>query len=176
MCSSSPAKIGRTIPVLSPLCNSARPPELTVDLGIGRAARDRGGEPGPDGPHAGGSSRAARIRRQRVSGTLSLSRTRAADPRCDGWRPPAVHRCSWRTDSAGRIARGYRLPSHFAVTAMVVHIARIQDELNHHSDLTLGYNTVAPSVNTHVAGGAVTEKDFTLATRVEGIAECHGAA
>lgn len=74
-----------------------------------------------------------------------------------------------------RIARAYRLSTHFAATAMVVHIAQIQDELNHHSDLTLGYNTLALSVNSHDAGGAVTEKDFELAHRVEHIAPGHGA-
>ncbi|MGW3145151.1 4a-hydroxytetrahydrobiopterin dehydratase [Streptomyces sp. NPDC001177] len=74
-----------------------------------------------------------------------------------------------------RITRSYRLGSHFAAAALVVHIARIQDELDHHSDLTLGYNTVTLSVNTHSAGGAVTAKDFGLARRVEGIAPGHGA-
>ncbi|MFI1398315.1 4a-hydroxytetrahydrobiopterin dehydratase [Streptomyces sp. NPDC020681] len=75
-----------------------------------------------------------------------------------------------------RIARSYRLSSHFAATAMVVHIAQVQEELNHHSDLTLGYNTLALSVHTHDAGGAVTEKDFDLATRVEALAPGHGAS
>lgn len=74
-----------------------------------------------------------------------------------------------------RITRSYRLGSHFAAAALVVHIARIQDELDHHSDLTLGYNTVTLSVNTHSAGGAVTAKDFGLARRVEDIAPGHGA-
>ncbi|WP_435973226.1 4a-hydroxytetrahydrobiopterin dehydratase [Streptomyces sp. Qhu_M48] len=74
-----------------------------------------------------------------------------------------------------RLTREYRLGDHFAATALVVHVARIQQELDHHSDLTLGYNTVALSVNTHSAGGAVTEKDFALAERVEGIAPGHGA-
>lgn len=75
-----------------------------------------------------------------------------------------------------RIARAYRLPSHLAATAMVVHIAQIQEELNHHSDLTLGYNTLALSVNSHDAGGVVTERDFQLAQRVEQIAPGHGAS
>lgn len=75
-----------------------------------------------------------------------------------------------------RLARSYRLGDHFAATALVVHVAQIQQELDHHSDLTLGYNTVALSVNTHSAGGAVTEKDFELAERVEEIAPGHGAA
>jgi len=75
-----------------------------------------------------------------------------------------------------RISRAYRLGTHFAATAMVVHIAQIQEELGHHSDLTLGYNTLALSVNTHSAGGAVTALDFELAQRVEDIAPGHGAS
>ncbi|MFF8403323.1 4a-hydroxytetrahydrobiopterin dehydratase [Streptomyces sp. NPDC014846] len=74
-----------------------------------------------------------------------------------------------------RLTRSYRLGSHFAAAALVMHVAGIQDELDHHSDLTLGYNTVSLSVNTHSAGGAVTEKDFDLARRVEDIAPAHGA-
>ncbi|MFF9012608.1 4a-hydroxytetrahydrobiopterin dehydratase [Streptomyces sp. NPDC014870] len=75
-----------------------------------------------------------------------------------------------------RITRTYRLGDHFAATAMVVHVAQIQQELDHHADLTLGYNTVAVSVNTHSAGPAVTEKDFELAARVDHIAPGHGAS
>lgn len=79
----------------------------------------------------------------------------------------------WSLDG-DRLTRSYRLGSHFAATALVVHIARIQDELDHHSDLTLGYHTVSLAVQTHSAGGAVTEKDFELARRVEDIAPGHG--
>ncbi|MFE3068283.1 4a-hydroxytetrahydrobiopterin dehydratase [Streptomyces sp. NPDC059247] len=79
--------------------------------------------------------------------------------------------------SAGddRLTRSYRLADHFAATALVVHVAQIQQELGHHSDLTLGYDTVLLSVSTHSAGGLVTEKDFALAERVERIAPGHGA-
>ena len=80
----------------------------------------------------------------------------------------------WSLDR-GHLIRSYRLGSHFAATAMVVHIAQVQEELNHHSDLTLGYNTVSLAVHTHSAGGAVTEKDFELARRVEDLAPGHGA-
>ncbi|NNN34728.1 4a-hydroxytetrahydrobiopterin dehydratase [Streptomyces sp. S3(2020)] len=80
----------------------------------------------------------------------------------------------WSLDG-DRLARSYRLSSHFAATAMVVHIARVQEELDHHSDLTLGYNTVSLTVNTHSVGGAVTEKDFELAQKVEALAPGHGA-
>ncbi|WP_327352121.1 4a-hydroxytetrahydrobiopterin dehydratase [Streptomyces sp. NBC_01304] len=81
----------------------------------------------------------------------------------------------WSLDG-DRIARSYRLGSHFAATAMVVHIAQVQEELDHHSDLSLGYNTVSLSVNTHSVGGAVTDKDFELARRVEEFAPGHGAS
>jgi 4a-hydroxytetrahydrobiopterin dehydratase len=52
----------------------------------------------------------------------------------------------------------------------------VQDVLDHHSDLTLGYHTVSLSVNTHSVGGAVTELDFDLARRVEELAPTHGAS
>ncbi|MEU1199045.1 4a-hydroxytetrahydrobiopterin dehydratase [Streptomyces sp. NPDC005813] len=80
----------------------------------------------------------------------------------------------WSLDG-DRLARSYRLGSHFAATAMVVHIAQVQEELDHHSDLTLGYNTISLTVNTHSIGGAVTELDFRLARRVEDLAPGHGA-
>lgn len=80
----------------------------------------------------------------------------------------------WSLDG-DRLTRSYRLGSHFAATAMVVHIAQVQEELDHHSDLTLGYNTVSLTVNTHSVGGAVTELDFQLARRVEDLAPGHGA-
>ncbi|MDL5204762.1 4a-hydroxytetrahydrobiopterin dehydratase [Streptomyces sp. ALI-76-A] len=80
----------------------------------------------------------------------------------------------WSLDG-DRLTRTYRLGTHFAATAMVVHIARVQEELDHHSDLTLGYNTVSVSVHTHSVGGAVTELDFELARKVEDLAPGHGA-
>ncbi|MEV0171388.1 4a-hydroxytetrahydrobiopterin dehydratase [Streptomyces sp. NPDC050803] len=80
----------------------------------------------------------------------------------------------WSLDG-DRITRRYRLATHFAATALVVHIAQVQETLDHHSDLTLGYNSVSLSVNTHSVGGAVTEKDFQLAQKVEALAPGHGA-
>ncbi|MFE9675052.1 4a-hydroxytetrahydrobiopterin dehydratase [Streptomyces sp. NPDC006259] len=75
---------------------------------------------------------------------------------------------------AGRLTRSYRLASHFAATALVIHVAQVQEELNHHSELTLGYDTVSLAVNTHSAGGAVTDLDFELARRVRDLAPAHG--
>jgi len=81
----------------------------------------------------------------------------------------------WSLDG-DRIARSYRLGSHFAAAALVVHVAQVQDELDHHSDLTLGYHSVSLAVNSHFVGAAATEKDFELARRVEELASGHGAS
>jgi 4a-hydroxytetrahydrobiopterin dehydratase len=59
---------------------------------------------------------------------------------------------------------------------MLVHIATVQEEMNHHADLTLTYNRLAVAVNTHSAGGKVTELDTQLATRVEELSLAHGAS
>ncbi|MFI8100379.1 4a-hydroxytetrahydrobiopterin dehydratase [Streptomyces sp. NPDC086023] len=75
-----------------------------------------------------------------------------------------------------RLARTFRLNSHFAAAALVLGIAAVQDQLDHHSDLTLGYNTVRLAVNTHAAGGALTDRDFALAERVHSLAPAHGAS
>ncbi|MER6346756.1 4a-hydroxytetrahydrobiopterin dehydratase [Streptomyces sp. NPDC001595] len=80
----------------------------------------------------------------------------------------------WRLEE-DRLTRTYRLGSHLAAAALVMHIARVQDELNHHSDLTLGYHTVGLTVTTHSAGGKVTAADLELAREVAALAPAHGA-
>ncbi|QKV91822.1 4a-hydroxytetrahydrobiopterin dehydratase [Streptomyces sp. NA02950] len=74
-----------------------------------------------------------------------------------------------------RLSRRYVLDGHPRAAGLVAEIARIQEELGHHSDLTLGYNTVGVTVNTHSVGGKVTELDFGLARRIEAAAREHGA-
>ncbi|MFF9622643.1 4a-hydroxytetrahydrobiopterin dehydratase [Streptomyces griseosporeus] len=80
----------------------------------------------------------------------------------------------WSLDG-DRLVCSYRLANHFAATAMVIHVAQVQEELNHHSDLTLGYNTVSVAVSTHSAGGKVTGLDVELARRIAALAPAHGA-
>jgi 4a-hydroxytetrahydrobiopterin dehydratase len=81
----------------------------------------------------------------------------------------------WSLSEDGRsLLRTYRLP-HLAAAVLAVHIARVQDELNHHSDLTLGYDRLDVSITTHAAGGRLTAKDFGLADRIAAIAPAHGA-
>ncbi|MER5305411.1 4a-hydroxytetrahydrobiopterin dehydratase [Streptomyces lasiicapitis] len=92
-----------------------------------------------------------------------------------GWSLTSVGADAGAKAAEVKLTRSFRLASHFAATALVVHIAQVQEELGHHSDLTLGYNTVTLAVNTHSAGGALTDLDFALAGRVEALAAGHGA-
>ncbi|MFI1091135.1 4a-hydroxytetrahydrobiopterin dehydratase [Streptomyces sp. NPDC020917] len=82
----------------------------------------------------------------------------------------------WELSEDGTaLARTYRL-DHLPAAILLLHIAGIQAELNHHADLTLGYNTLAVSLTTHAAGAQLTAKDFDLATRIQAAAEAHQAA
>lgn len=81
----------------------------------------------------------------------------------------------WAVSEGGRtLHRTYRL-EHLPAAIFALHIAGIQAELNHHSDLTLGYDTLRVEITTHAAGGRLTEKDFGLADRVAAVAPGHGA-
>ncbi|GAA1917357.1 4a-hydroxytetrahydrobiopterin dehydratase [Streptomyces sodiiphilus] len=74
-----------------------------------------------------------------------------------------------------RLVRSYGFDGHLPAVAMLVHIAAIHEEMDHHADLALGYNRLGVAVHTHSAGGRVTELDTRLARRIEEIAAGHGA-
>ncbi|MDT0317143.1 4a-hydroxytetrahydrobiopterin dehydratase [Streptomyces millisiae] len=73
-----------------------------------------------------------------------------------------------------RLERGYTLAGHLPAVALLTHVAAVQEELNHHAELTVTYNRLHIAVNTHSVGGRVTELDVQLARRIEEIAPAHG--
>lgn len=79
-------------------------------------------------------------------------------------------------EADGKLARTYSFPGHLPAAAMVIHVAAIQEELGHHADQLLSYNTLALTVNTHSVGGRITGLDVALAHRIEEIAAGHGAS
>ncbi len=82
----------------------------------------------------------------------------------------------WELSEDGTaLRRVYRL-AHLPAAILALHIAGIQTELDHHSDLTLGYDTLAVAITTHAAGSRLTAKDFDLAGRISAAAEAHQAA
>jgi 4a-hydroxytetrahydrobiopterin dehydratase len=48
-------------------------------------------------------------------------------------------------------------------------IAAPAEEMNHHPDLSISWNTVTVSLSTHSQGG-ITENDFELASRIDPLA------
>ncbi|MEE4545957.1 4a-hydroxytetrahydrobiopterin dehydratase [Streptomyces sp. V4-01] len=78
------------------------------------------------------------------------------------------------SDEGTTLRRTYRL-AHLRAAILALHIAGIQAELDHHSDLTLGYDTLAVAITTHAAGSRLTGKDFGLAERIAAAALAHQA-
>ncbi len=47
-------------------------------------------------------------------------------------------------------------------------VAPVAEEMNHHPDLAISWDTVTVAITTHSEGG-LTEKDFTLAERIDAL-------
>ncbi|HWF26549.1 MAG TPA: 4a-hydroxytetrahydrobiopterin dehydratase [Solirubrobacteraceae bacterium] len=68
------------------------------------------------------------------------------------------------------IVREWKLDDFAAAMAFVNRVADVAEEANHHPDILVhGWNKVRLSLSNHSAGG-LTEKDFVLAGRFDGLA------
>ena len=68
------------------------------------------------------------------------------------------------------IAREWKFDDFAAAIAFVDRVAEAAEEANHHPDIYLhGWNKVRLSLTNHSAGG-LTETDFVLAARFDGLA------
>ena len=47
-------------------------------------------------------------------------------------------------------------------------VAPVAEDMNHHPDLAISWDTVTVTITTHSEGG-LTENDFTLAERIDGL-------
>lgn len=65
----------------------------------------------------------------------------------------------------GKLTRTFEFPDFGAAMGFVNEVAKIAEEMNHHPDIRINYNKVTLELFTHSAG-AVTEKDHTLAERI----------
>ena len=67
------------------------------------------------------------------------------------------------------IVREWKFDDFAAAMAFVNQVAEVAEEANHHPDILLhGWNKVRLSLTNHSAGG-LTEADFEMATRLDGI-------
>ncbi|MFJ6571209.1 4a-hydroxytetrahydrobiopterin dehydratase [Streptomyces sp. NPDC091292] len=79
----------------------------------------------------------------------------------------------WRREG-DEITRTFGIRYHGGV-ALIVHVADIERLIGHHADIDLRWDRVRFGITTHDAGNRLTTADFDLATRIDGIAEAHGA-
>jgi 4a-hydroxytetrahydrobiopterin dehydratase len=73
----------------------------------------------------------------------------------------------WTGGTAG-IGRTVELPSFPAAIDVVVRVAEVAEEVDHHPDIDIRWRTLTFALSTHSEGG-VTAKDFDLAARIEAI-------
>jgi 4a-hydroxytetrahydrobiopterin dehydratase len=70
----------------------------------------------------------------------------------------------WSGDPSG-IARTVELSSFPVAIAVVVEVAKVAEEMDHHPDIDIRWRTLTFRCSTHSAGG-VTAKDMALAQRI----------
>jgi len=68
-----------------------------------------------------------------------------------------------------RLSKTYKLADFRAAMAFIVLIGFEAESANHHPELYNVYSTVRIALNTHDAGGKVTQKDVDLARAIEGV-------
>jgi 4a-hydroxytetrahydrobiopterin dehydratase len=66
------------------------------------------------------------------------------------------------------IAKDFKLADFKGSVEFVNRLTPVAEEMNHHPDLTISWNTVTVSITTHSEGG-LTENDFELAGKIEAL-------
>jgi 4a-hydroxytetrahydrobiopterin dehydratase len=94
----------------------------------------------------------------RMSKPLSSEQITAATAGLTGWK--------FERDA---LAKAFTFGSFREAMSFITRIGFEAEELNHHPELTNVYNRVAIRLNTHDAGGKVTDKDVELAKRIQKI-------
>jgi 4a-hydroxytetrahydrobiopterin dehydratase len=79
------------------------------------------------------------------------------------------------TVAGGKLHREYRFADFVAAFGFMASVALAAEAMNHHPEWFNVYHTVRIDLVTHDAGG-ITDLDFALAGRMEGLARGHGAS
>ena len=74
---------------------------------------------------------------------------------------------AWETD---RLCKTYDFKNFREAMSFLVRLSYEAEEQNHHPEIFNCHKQVKLSLNTHDAGGKVTEKDFRLAVAIDSIA------
>ena len=65
------------------------------------------------------------------------------------------------------LTKTFEFPSFREALGFMVRVGFEAEEMNHHPEWTNVYNRVSVRLNTHDAGGKVTDKDVQLAQRIQ---------
>ena len=81
----------------------------------------------------------------------------------------SAQRPAWTVEDGRRLRRALRFPDFATALAFVNRVGAQAEALGHHPDVVLGWGRVELTLTTHDAGG-LTELDFELAARIDGLA------
>ncbi len=68
----------------------------------------------------------------------------------------------------GKLTKTFEFPSYATGVLFANAVAHSADKMDHHPDLTIGYQKVTLAVNTHDVGG-ISPLDFELARKVDAL-------
>ncbi len=71
------------------------------------------------------------------------------------------------TEESGKLCRDFKFKDFSEAFAFMTRVAFLAEKQNHHPDWSNVYNTVHIALNTHDAGGAITDKDHKLASAID---------
>lgn len=73
------------------------------------------------------------------------------------------------TEENNSLYRSFQFKDFTSAFAFMTQVAFLAEKMNHHPDWRNVYNTVEIRLNTHDAGGVVTEKDHRLAAAINSV-------
>jgi len=73
------------------------------------------------------------------------------------------------TEKDNKLTKTFKFKDFPEAFSFMTRVAFIAEKMNHHPDWRNVYNTVEISLNTHDAGGVITDRDKNLAEKIDQI-------
>ena len=77
------------------------------------------------------------------------------------------------TREAGHLTRSLEFESFMKAIDFVNQVARVAEEIDHHPDILISWRRVTLNLSSHDVGG-ITNRDFALAAKLDGLILEHG--
>ena len=72
-------------------------------------------------------------------------------------------------EEGGALGKDFRFRDFAEALAFVNRVGEVAEQMNHHPDIDIRWNTVTLRLSTHSAGNVVTDLDRELASRIDGL-------